>query len=74
MTSRQSAYNPLREAEEAHEARRATNAHIRGRFSREFVSRVSNKLQAAAWVVGLVMLFVYGGLGDVMFDPVRSLP
>lgn len=72
--SRRTNYDSLREADAAHEDRRAVSASVPSRVSREFVARVGQKIQAALWVVALAILFVYGGVGDAMFDPERSEP
>ncbi len=73
-TRRAPNYDSLREADAAHEDRRAINATAPSRVSREFVARISQKLQAAIWVIAFILLFVYGGVSDVMFDPERSSP
>ena len=75
MTTRRApTYDTLREADAAHEDRRAVNAAVPSRISRDFIARISQKLQAAMWVIAFVLLFLYGGVSDVMFDPVRSSP
>lgn len=68
-------YEPLeRPAAPAADAERPGPSHLPNRVSREVVARVSTKAQAALWVAGMVMLFVYGGVGDSLFDSARSEP
>lgn len=44
----------------------------RKRARAETIERISAKAQAAVWVIASVLLWIYGGLGTIIFDSTKT--